>query len=246
MRMNIVLCGYHWTGCKALEMLLRAGNEVYVYTHKSQNGIADLEGFCRKNGIGYTFEKISMDNLPYKPDVICSIYYRYIISREVIDVVEGKIFNLHPSLLPKYRGCSSLTWALIHGERECGFTYHYIDEGCDTGNIIIQKAIKIEEFDTQLTLYHKVMFEAMLCFEDALDKVLSGDRGVPQIGIGSLYKRGCPLNGEITDDMDDEFQERFVRAMIYPPYPSASYKGSMIETLAELEQMKSISGGGNL
>ena len=83
------------------------------------------------------------------------------IKQDVIDIVNGKIFNLHPALLPKYRGCSSVTWAMINGEKECGFTYHYIDKGCDTGKIILQKAIKIEDFDTQLTLYNRVMFESM-------------------------------------------------------------------------------------
>lgn len=240
--MDIILCGYHWTGCRALEILLEAGHRVYVYTHESRNGIADLEGLCRKRGIGYTFEKISIENLPYRPDAICSVYYRYIISQKVIDAVEGKIFNLHPSLLPEYRGCSSLTWALINGEKECGFTYHYIEERCDTGDIIIQKAIKIEDFDTQLTLYHRVMFEAMSYFEEALGKVLRGDPGVRQTGEGSWYRRGCPLDGELTDDMDDELQERFIRAMIYPPYPPAVYRGSQIETIAELERRKADSG----
>ena len=71
--------------------------------------------------------------------MICSIYYRYIIEEEIINCVNGKIFNLHPSLLPNYKGCSSLTWAMINGEAEVGYSYHYIDVTLDTGNVILQK-----------------------------------------------------------------------------------------------------------
>ena len=149
--MNVILCGYHWTGCNALEWLLEKKHNVFIYTHKTQNSVADLEGLCIKKKVPYSLEKISAENLPFLPDVICSIYYRYIIADSVINIVKGKIFNLHPALLPKYRGCSSLTWAIINGENQCGYTFHYIDTGCDTGNIIIQKSVKIEDYDTQLT-----------------------------------------------------------------------------------------------
>lgn len=232
--MRIILCGYHWTGCKALELLLDEGHEVYVYTHATENSIADLEGLCIRKHINYSLERIQADNLPFVPDMICSIYYRWIIRQDVIDTVGGKIFNLHPSLLPKYRGCSSLTWAMINGETECGFTYHYIDAGCDTGKIIIQKPVKIEDFDTQLTLYNRVMFESMNYFLDAVHLVQEGYAGEEQKGTGTKYKRGCPLDGRLTDAMDEDMQERFVRAMCYPPYPPAQYNNEEIKTYCDL------------
>lgn len=236
--MKVVLCGYHWTGCKALEELLSRGYEIFVYTHKTEKSAADLEGLCIKRGIKYSLEKISVSNLPFMPDVICSVYYRYIIKPEVIDAVNGKIFNLHPALLPKYRGCSSLTWAMINGEKECGYTFHYIDAGCDTGNIIIQNKIKIEEFDTQLTLYNRVMFYAMESFLEAFDKVVDGYKGEKQIGEASYYRRGCPLDGKITDSMDEELVERFIRAMVYPPYPMAEYRGQQIDTWMNYKKLE--------
>lgn len=239
--MRIILCGYHWTGCKALELLLEEDYEVYVYTHETENYIADLEGLCIRKNIPYTLGKIAMHNLPFIPDMICSVYYRYIIDKEVIDIVNGKIFNLHPSLLPRYRGCSSLTWAMINGEKECGFTYHYIDAGCDTGNIILQKKMQIEDFDTQLTLYNRVMFYSMDYFMEAVRLVVQGYEGEPQSGQVSSYKRGCPLEGKLVDTMDYETQERFVRAMCYPPYPGALYKGKEIKTLRQLRE--NIGGG---
>lgn len=247
--MKIILCGYHWTGCKALELLLDEGHEVFVYTHATENGIADLEGLCIRRNVLYTKDKIAAENLPFAPDIICSIYYRWIIKQEIIDIVKGKIFNLHPSLLPKYRGCSSLTWAMINGEKECGFTYHYVDAGCDTGKIILQKKVRIENFDTQLTLYNRVMFESMKFFLTALGLVKDGYPGTEQVGSPTYYKRGCPLNGEITNFMDEEMRERFISAMCYPPYPAAVYQGKEIKTYKEYlgegtSSMGKNSGGG--
>lgn len=236
--MNVILCGYHWTGCKALELLLDRGYTVYVYTHKTENAVADLETLCMRKKIGYTLEKISVENMPFKPDVICFVYYRYLISEEVIEYSEGRLFNLHPALLPKYRGCSSLTWAMIRGEKECGFTWHYIDSGCDTGNIIIQKRISIEDFDTQLTLYHRVMFEAMKFFLEAFDMVLDGKLGIRQEGESSYYPRGCPYDGKIDGRMDDGQVERFIRAMVFPPYPYAVYNDNEIRTYMEFIEVK--------
>lgn len=236
--MKIILCGYHWAGCKALELLLEEDNEIFVFTHSMDKSVCDLEGLCIKKGIAYSLDKICVENMPFIPDVICSIYYRYIISKDVISLVSGKIFNLHPALLPKYRGCSSLTWAMINGEKECGYTYHYIDENCDTGNIILQKSLKIEEFDTQLTLYNRVMFEALKDFKDAFNKVVNGYPGNIQSGKPSYYKRGCPLDGKLDALMNETEAERFIRAMIYPPYPPAKYEGMEIFTIQEYKKFK--------
>lgn len=242
--MKVILCGYHWTGCKALEILLEEGHEVYVYTHRTENYIADMAGLCLKRNVSFTTDKIQVDNLPFVPDIICSVYYRYIIGKEVIEKAKGKIFNLHPALLPQYRGCSSLTWAIINGEEKCGFTYHYIDEGCDTGNIILQKEIEIEDFDTQLTLYNRVMFESLKYFSQAFLLVSEGYMGKKQEGKASQYKRGCPYGGEITDSMDEAMKERFIRAMCYPPYPPARYNGSEVKTFQELQKIRE--GGGKI
>lgn len=236
--MKVILCGYNWTGCKALQLLLEEGHEVFVYTHETEQCCPDLVHFCEKNDISYSLEKISINNMPFVPDVICSIYYRYIIGKDVIEAVNGKIFNLHPALLPKYRGCSSLTWAMINGETQCGYTYHYIDAGCDTGDIIIQKPISIEMFDTQLSLYNRVMFESMKDFKTALQQVVNKRPGKKQVGEPTMYKRGCPYNGEIQEEWTGEMQERFIRAMIYPPYPAATYQNQIVRTWKEFEQLK--------
>ena len=233
--MNVILCGYHWAGCKSLQLLLDAGHNVFVYTHESPWHIPSLSAYCRQRNVPHSLEDISTATLPFEPQVICSVYYRHLINKQVIDACSGKIFNLHPSLLPKYRGCSSLTWAMIHGEREVGFTYHYIDEGCDSGPIILQKTLPVEGWDTQETLYLRVMFEAMGYFRQAFDLVGYGVPGRPQVGPTSHYPRSCPHDGQINPSWDDDTKERFIRAMIYPPLPPAKLGDREIRSINELE-----------
>lgn len=229
--MNIILCGYHWTGCKALDLLLSENHNVFVYTHEAPYHVPSLVNLCKKRNIPYSTENISKAVFPFEPDVICSIYYRYIIKKPAIDACRGRIFNLHPALLPKYRGCSSLTWALINGEAEVGYTYHYIDEGCDTGNILCQKRLKVEDWDTQLSLYNRAMFYAMEDFLAVINMVAKGESGTSQVGDPTYYPRGCPHDGEINEAWSLEYIERFIRAMYYPPYKPATFKGKEIYTL---------------
>ena len=233
--MNVILCGYHWTGCKALEILIKQKHNVFVYTHKSKYHVPSLEQYCKKIDIRYTLDDISKSQLPFKPDIICSIYYRYLIKEHIINACNGNIFNLHPSLLPNYRGCSSLTWAIVNGEKEVGFTYHYIDQGCDTGNIIFQKSSTVEDWDTQETLYNKVMFESMKYFLDAFELVKNGFTGEVQSGESSYFPRGCPYDGQINPQWHRDFKERFIRAMIYPPYPVAKMNSQDIFDVQQLD-----------
>lgn len=231
--MKVILCGYNWIGCSVLEQLLNARHEVFVYTHETPYYIPSVANMCKKYNIPYSFDNISKASLPFTPDIICSIYYRYIIKPHIINACNKKIFNLHPALLPHYRGCSSLTWALINGEKEVGYTYHYIDEHCDTGNIIIQKKIPLTTYDTQSTIYNRVMFEAAADFYKAFEKVINNDSGQKQAQGGTYYPRGCPYAGQIDESWSDEKIERFIRAMFFPPYPMAHYKGQEIKTFDE-------------
>ncbi|WP_299768917.1 formyltransferase family protein [uncultured Dokdonia sp.] len=233
----MILCGYNWIGCKVLSLLLSKGYDVFVYTHENPSYINSLIEYCDKKEISYSLEKIKLNNLPFKPDIVCSIYYRYIIPKDIIEITSGKIFNLHPSLLPEYKGCSSLTWALIEGENNVGYTYHYIEGGIDTGNIILQEIIEIEERDTQITLYHRVMFEASKSFMTAFNRVLNGYEGESQKSMGKYYKRGCPHNGDININWSELKIERFIRAMNYPPLPYATFKGKEVKTFTDFKNI---------
>lgn len=234
---KIILCGYNWAGCKALELLLERNYEVFVYTHQSPWYVNNLIEFCNYKKVKFSTDKITINNLPFLPNVITSVYYRYLFDQDIINVVNKKIFNLHPSLLPEYKGCSSLTWAIINGESHCGFTYHYIQKEVDKGNIIFQRKEKIYEFDTQQSLYSRIMFKSLEHFNEVLDMVIAGNPGKEQPSKGSFYKRGCPHNGKLSRKWDIDKQKRFIKAMINPPLDPAKLEGKNIFSFDDLKNI---------
>lgn len=238
--MKVILCGYNWSACKALELLIRENHQVFVYTHENPAFTVSLVDYCTKVDIQFSLEKISIQNIPFKPDIICSIYYQYIIDKDIIELVQGKIFNLHPSLLPDYKGCSSLTWAMVNGEKTTGYTFHYINPRIDEGNIIYQEEIEIEDFDTGLTLYYKAMFKAMQSFLKVLKLVNEGYSGNEQINLATsrYFKRGAPYNGFIDENWDFDKIERFIRAMNFPPMLPARLQGKNINTIKDYLTLK--------
>ncbi len=238
MAKKVILCGSHWAGCMALRLLYDRGYEVFVYTHETAYNVPSLREYCESLGVSFTISKISLSNLPFQPDLICSIYYRDILQEDLTTKFSGSILNLHPSLLPKFSGCSSLTWAMIHGENEVGYTYHYIERSVDTGNIIVQKSVKLEAFDTQETLYIRTMEIALRDFYTAIDLVFSGYSGIPQSGERTYFKRGCPLKGQIDPEWDDTTVKRFIRAMTYPPYDPAYFNGNKVYTFEQYQELR--------
>lgn len=94
-------------------------------------------------------------------DLICLVGYMRILSAKFIEKFRKKIINVHPALIPKYSGkffygLNVHEAVLASGDKESGMTIHYVDEGCDTGEIILQKTCKVEPSDTVETLKEKV------------------------------------------------------------------------------------------
>lgn len=85
------------------------------------------------------------------------------------------LYNIHFSLLPKYKGCHTSVIPILMGEKETGVTFHKIDEGIDTGDIIAQKKIKIEENDTSFDLYKKCMDVGEQLLKEQIPRLIRGD-----------------------------------------------------------------------
>lgn len=90
------------------------------------------------------------------PDVIFSFHYRHMLNDAIISSASRGAFNLHASLLPKYRGRAPLNWVLANGERETGVTLHHMVKRADAGAIIAQSKVPIADHDDALTLHHKM------------------------------------------------------------------------------------------
>lgn len=91
-----------------------------------------------------------------KPEFAIVVAYGKILPKEILQIPKYGCINLHASLLPKYRGAAPIQWALINGESITGVTTMLIDEGLDTGPILLQKVIPIDEEDNTLTLSEKL------------------------------------------------------------------------------------------
>jgi methionyl-tRNA formyltransferase len=240
--MKLVLCGH---GDACIEVLRQAAaaqdiQDVYLLTHDPVPYLADILPVAKELDVPWTTESINTAKLPFKPDVISSVWYRKIIHPPIVDLVGGSIFNLHPSLLPRHRGCSSVPWSIIGGDAETGVTAHYIDAGVDTGRVILQSRIAIESTETQLSLYRKCMSLAASMWRDALLLVVAGEPGVEQSETGATHHpRGAPYGGEIDDSWSEAQIERFIRAMTFPPLPYATYRGHEVRTFSEYLQLRS-------
>ncbi|RQD75412.1 MAG: methionyl-tRNA formyltransferase [Candidatus Syntrophonatronum acetioxidans] len=93
-----------------------------------------------------------------KPDLFVLVFVTDFMPLEVINMATKGGINFHPSLLPKYRGGTAINWAVINGEKETGVTIHYIDEGVDTGDIVLQEKVTIDEDDSVGSLYFNKLY----------------------------------------------------------------------------------------
>jgi len=92
----------------------------------------------------------------FKPDLICVTAYGRIIPPNILELPKYGCINVHASLLPKYRGAAPVNWALINGEKKTGITTMFMDEGMDTGDILLTEEIEIESEDTSVELGNKL------------------------------------------------------------------------------------------
>ncbi|MGF2033932.1 MAG: methionyl-tRNA formyltransferase [Nostoc sp. CmiVER01] len=154
--MKIVFLGNHTVGVKALETISKMADVVGVVSHPPdpEDGIRYLSVYDFAIQQGWTVirsigKNPSLENFIQnaQPDLLWVTDYRYLLPLSLLQLAPLGAVNLHPSLLPKYRGRAPLNWAILQGERELGLTAHFIDNGTDTGDIIEQ--IRFELSPTQ-------------------------------------------------------------------------------------------------
>lgn len=110
-----------------------------------------------------------------KPDIIITCAYGSIVPKVVLDYPSYGCINVHASLLPKYRGASPIVASILNGEKETGITIMYMDEGIDTGNIIMSRSIEIEDNDNSLSLSNKLSLLGANLLIDTLPKIFEGE-----------------------------------------------------------------------
>jgi methionyl-tRNA formyltransferase len=118
----------------------------------------------------------------YEPDLLLCTAFPWRIPADALAVPKIACVNGHPSLLPKYRGPMPMAWAVRNGETEIGMTYHLMDEQFDTGNILAQGSVPLDDDENHETLWPKLGAVSAELLPRVFERLASGDRGDPQEG----------------------------------------------------------------
>jgi phosphoribosylglycinamide formyltransferase-1 len=110
---------------------------------------------------------------PLEPDLICLAGYMRLLSSEFVAAYRGRILNIHPSLLPKFPGLEAQRRALEAGEVVSGCTVHFVDEGLDSGPIVLQRSVPVLPNDDEETLSARILEQEHHAYPEAIRKVLS-------------------------------------------------------------------------
>lgn len=109
---------------------------------------------------------------PLEPDLICLAGYLRMLSPEFVAAYRGRILNIHPSLLPKFPGLNAQRRALEAGEAVSGCTVHFVEEGLDSGPIVVQKIVPILPGDDVEALAARILEEEHRAYPEAIRRVL--------------------------------------------------------------------------
>ena len=156
-----------------------------------------------------------------KPDVIVVIAYGQILPRDVLEIPKIASLNLHASLLPRWRGAAPIQAAIAEGDRKTGITVMYIDEGLDTGDILLQRTIDIVPAETGGSLHDRLAKVAPEALLESLELLAKG--GAPRIPQNNALATYAPKlkreDGKIDWTDPADAIERKIRA--FDPWPGA-------------------------
>jgi methionyl-tRNA formyltransferase len=155
------------------------------------------------------------------PDVIVVMAYGQILPRAVLEIPRIACLNLHASLLPRHRGAAPIQAAIVAGDRETGITVMYMDEGLDTGEIMLQKCLKIAPDETGGSLHDRLAEIGPAALEEALAQLQAGTAPrIPQDSSAATYAPKLEReDGRIDWSEPAALIERKIRA--FDPWPGA-------------------------
>lgn len=241
---SAVVFAYHDVGVRCLSVLLAQGVDVrLVVTHRDNPAeriwFASVELLARRHGI----EVIAPDRVDealhervaaIAPAFIFSFYYRSMLPMTLLARARRGAFNLHGSLLPRYRGRVPVNWAVIRGERETGATLHYMAAKPDAGDIVDQMAVPILPDDTAAEVFAKVTVAAEIVLDRSLPALVAGTapRRAQDLAAGSYFGGRRPEDGRIEWSQSAKAVHDLVRG-VAPPYPGAftDIAGSRVRVL---------------
>jgi methionyl-tRNA formyltransferase len=228
-----VVFAYHNVGVRCLKVLLAQGIDVaLVVTHEDNpNENIWFDSVARTAAeYGIPVTTPGNPNTPaflarledLRADFLFSFYYRHMLKPALLGTASRGAYNMHGSLLPKYRGRVPINWAVLHGETETGATLHEMVEKPDAGRIVAQQAVPILPDDTAGEVFDKVVVAAEMCLVSVLPRLTFGDAPhLPmELKAGSYFGGRKAEDGRIDWTKPAQEIHNLVRA-VAPPYPGA-------------------------
>ena len=245
--LNIVFFGEDAFSNVVLKSLINAGHHVkMVITPYYDNLIYKrLELTCEQSNVQFeSCKKINSEETCIlvknaNPDLCVISHFERIIKQPLLGIPKMGFINLHPSLLPNHRGLAPQHWPIIEGDKEAGITIHYVDEGTDTGNIILQKRFPLHgnEYVNDLQKIWMKYYQSVMV--EAIDRIIAGKPTISQEGMVGSY-HGRLKDEECQIDIDGTARKAYniVRG-VGMPYHGAQI-GNVIVWKAHLDENKKV------
>jgi methionyl-tRNA formyltransferase len=228
-----VVFAYHDVGVRCLRTLLARDVEVpLVFTHLDSPAEHIWFDSVARHARWHDIRVLTPEdpNLPelverireLRPEFLFSFYYRCMLGVELLSLPTRGAYNMHGSLLPKYRGRAPVNWAVLHGEHETGATLHAMVAKPDAGDIVDSQAVPILPDDTAVEVFRKVAVAAEVALHRCLPALIAGSARLrPQnLAAGSYFGRRTARDGAIDWRRGALAAHNLIRA-VAPPYPAA-------------------------
>jgi methionyl-tRNA formyltransferase len=197
--MKIILVGQGPFGEKTLDALIQQGEDIVgVFCPNDKRGEA-MKALAESSSIAL-FQPDHMKDatvheayLDLKPDLVVLAFVTDILPENLLDIPSIGTICYHPSLLPRHRGSSSISWAIIQGDTRTGLTILWADKGIDTGAILLQKEVDIGPNDTTASLYFNKLFPMGIdAIAEAVELIKTGKAPkIPQDNSLATYEPPC-------------------------------------------------------
>ena len=184
--LNIIFMGTPDFAKESLEAIYNAGhNIIAVVTNpdrpkgRGMKMIASpVKEFCLQQNIPVLqpekIREIKDTLVQLNPDLFCVVAYGKILPKDILEIPKLGSINVHGSLLPKYRGAAPIQWAVLNGDKTTGITTMYMDEGMDTGDIILKQEVEIGENETTGELWERLSKIGGELLTETVDKIEKG------------------------------------------------------------------------